>query len=357
MSNNNLSQKGKEKQSIQIQQRRTPSLDILRIILCIGVVFHHFTPERPASGPFMVLGFFVMSGFLTGIHFHSRNELNANQFYQHKIKRLFPLFLAALITGIFLNIIQCFYLHPGETGILPHMSTNQWVHLNIAQLVGYYNAPLWFMIIEFYLLICVPLLFWFYHKKWALPGLLLISMLTSFFLYQQVPYCSDHGCGLYYSPIARSWQFIAGLVAAKALLTLSPGNAVRRQFANFACIIMTLIFLTAGVWSMIVKQAEDLHFWNYTFDFDFTVVGMFCVLVPLLYSRSWNTNDKLSRILSYLALLTYPIYLFHVPVFIVCSGIQKRLLPDYAELSVLTAVIISIIVSDIALRLQRKYIG
>ena len=357
MSNNSLSQKECDKPSIEIQPRRTPLLDVLRIILCIGVVFHHFTPERPASGPFMVLGFFVMSGFLTGIHFHSRYELNAKQFYQHKIKRLFPLFLTALITGIILKGIQCFYLNPGEAGMIPHMNINQWVHLNLAQLAGYYNAPLWFMIIEFYLLICVPLLFWFYHRKWALAGLLLISMLTSYFLYQQIPYSSDHGCGLYYSPIARSWQFIAGLVIAKALLTLSPGSAVRRNFANFACIIMTLVFLTAGVWSMIVKQAADLHFWNYTFDFDFAVVGMFCVLIPLLYSRAWNANEKLSRILSYLALLTYPVYLFHVPVLSVCSGIQKRLLPDHAWLSALLAVIISIVVSDIALKLQRKYIG
>lgn len=305
----------------------------------------------------MVLGFFVMSGFLTGIHFHTRDELNANQFYQHKIKRLIPLFLTAFITGIFLKVVQCLYLCPGEAGILPHMNTNQWVHLNIAQLVGYYNAPLWFMIIEFYLLICVPLLFWFYRRKWALSGLLLTSMLTSYFLYQQIPYSSDHGCGLYYSSIARSWQFIAGLVVAKALLTLSPGNAMRRKFANFACIILTLVFLAAGAWSMIVKQAADLHFWNYTFDFDVAVVGMFCALIPLLYSRSWSINDKLSQIISYLALLTYPIYLFHVPVLMVCSGIQKRLLPDYAGLSILLAVIISIVVSDIALRLQRKYIG
>lgn len=82
--------------------------------------------------------------------------------------------------------------------------------------------------------------------------------------------------------------------------------------------------------------------------------AMFSVLIPLLYSRPWEVNEKLSRWLSYLAQLTYPVFLFHVPVYILCTGFQKRIFPDYSAIFVVLAVVITIVLSEAAIRIQRN---
>lgn len=336
------------------QSSRATLLDIFRIILCVGVAFHHFIPIRPASGPFMVLGFFVMSGFLLGVQFEKTDKLDVSRFYSGRLSRLLPMFLVAMIIGFVVKALLVF-AKPEVHSLIPTWELTEWTNLNIAKLIGFYNAPLWFMGIIFFMLLCAPILFWVYKKKYAIYGLLIICALTSWGLYQQVPYSSDHGCGLYYSPLARSWQFVAGLAAAKIYAHFSLKNISFLRIANIICILLIAIFLAGGAWSMMVKQAADLHFWNYTFDFDFIVVCMYSVLIPLIFSRNWKINEKVARLLSYLALLTYPIYLFHVPIYITFSGVLNRLNIDNNLICILITMVITIFVSDIAMRVQKRY--
>ncbi len=300
----------------------------------------------------MVLGFFVMSGFLLGLQFERTDKLDISRFYDSRVTRLLPMFFVALIVGIiFTSLRVC--INSSVYTILPTWELKEWTNINIAKLIGYYNAPLWFMGIMFFMLLCAPMLFWFYKKKYAIYGLWIICILASWGLFQQVPYSSDHGCGLYYSPLARSWQFIAGIVAAKMFVKYYKKILLSR-IVNIICIFLIAIFLVFSIWSMMVKQAADLHFWNYTFDFDFIVVCMYTLLLPLLYSRNWKVNAKVAHSLSYLSLLTYPVYLFHVPCYITCAVFLNKLGIDNLLFTSFFSLIITILVSDIAMRVQKR---
>jgi len=335
---------------------RAPFPDFLRIILCFGVCFYHFTPERPACGSYMVLGFLVMSGFLLGVHFERISALDALRFYSSKVKRLLPLFVVALAIGVGVRWALCI-VNPGTSGMLPAYSSEGWGNFNPAIFVAYYNAPLWYMVIEFFMLLCAPFLFWAYKGRLALYVVLALSVLTACFLYSQVPYSSDHGSGLYYSPIARLWQFVAGLCAAKIMSRCSGGeHPIRRRVANTACVLLAGLFLAGAWWTMSVKQAAELHFWNYTFDFDCIVVLLYAVLVPLLYSRTWKMGGKPSSVLAWLALLTYPVYLLHVPFYIAITGVWKRIFTDVDFICVGLVVAVTMVAGALLLQLQKKLI-
>lgn len=332
-----------------MQTNRATLPDILRIILCVGVAFHHMTPIRPASGPFMVIGFFVMSGFLLGMQFESLDKLDISRFYNGKARRLLPMFFTALLAGFVLKL-AVFVLKPETSSILPNWQPTEWGNINPARLIGFYNAPLWFMWIIFFMLLSAPLLFWLYKKKYAIYGLLALCILTTWSLFQQIPYSSDHGCGLYYSPIARSWEFVAGIVAAKIYAQCSIKSPILKCATNIICICLIIIFLAAGTWSMLVKQIADLNFWNYTFDFDFIVVFLFSLLIPFLFSANWKINERVAHSISYLAILTYPIYLFHVPIYIACSLTCAKIGISHNLIAVAIAIPTTLVVSIFSMR-------
>lgn len=98
--------------------KRSVLIDIFRIILCVGVVVFHYTPVRPCSGSLMVLGFFVMGGFLLGMDFERLNEFNLKSFYVHKAKRFLPLLLVALGLGVVASAVK-HWLLPSEYGLFP----------------------------------------------------------------------------------------------------------------------------------------------------------------------------------------------------------------------------------------------
>lgn len=338
-----------------MQTNRATLPDLLRIILCVGVVFHHMTPIRPASGPFMVLGFFVMSGFLLGRQFESLDKLDVSRFYDSKARRLLPMFLAALITGFVLKL-ALFVLKPETSAILPNWQPTEWGNINPARLIGFYNAPLWFMWIILFMFLCAPLLFWLYKKKYALYVFLALCLFTTWGLFQQIPYSSDHECGLYYSPITRSWQFVAGMAAAKIYPPRQIINA-KRVTTNIILVFLLIIFLAAALWSMLVKQATDLNFWNYTFAFDFGVVFMFCMLIPLLFSTNWKLSERAACFISWLAILTYPIYLFHVPIYNACVIACSKFGIPHNIIAVALSIPITLIASIFAMRIQKRFFG
>lgn len=76
---------------ISTSKGRSQIMDIFRIILCIGVVVYHYTPERCSTGPLMVNGFLVMSGFLVGFSIFSTKGLNVHYFFNSKCRRLLPI--------------------------------------------------------------------------------------------------------------------------------------------------------------------------------------------------------------------------------------------------------------------------
>lgn len=190
----------------------------MRILLCAGVTIYHFTPERPASGSFMVLGFFVLSGYLLGRRFFTRNELDVCTFYRDKFIRLVPMFIAAFIFGVFMTGVKAFIT--GEGGILP--TEYEWASFNLATFVSHFNSPCWYIIDLLALMAVAPLFFFFSRYKYGLISAIAAVLLLGIMIHGHLPHYHK---GPYYMPLVRSRQFMAGMLAAQLELQYFSGKA------------------------------------------------------------------------------------------------------------------------------------
>ncbi len=296
----------------QIQPgQRAVLLDLFRIILCIGVVVYHYTPERPSSGPFMVNGFFVMSGFLLGVSFLSGKAFDVCRFYGNKARRLLPMFLFALVLGFWYRV------RVGD-GALPPGPEGEWWPFYPVKWLSYYNTPLWYMGVEFVLLFLAPFFCFLFAGKGRLELCTLGMALLTAFYFSRVPENAPFGNGLYYSPLARSWQFMTGIVVARLFAYIRSKGVAERPFFRWSTYALFAVFLVLGGVLMVVKQVKQLNYWNYTFEFDVYTTLFFALLVPLLFVQTPRVSPRVSRSLAWMAALTYPIFLLHVAVYHHC---------------------------------------
>lgn len=337
---------------------RAPFLDLFRIILCLGVVVYHYIPNRPSSGPFMVLGFFVMSGFLLGLYFDRLNQFDVETFYRKKALRLLPMFITTVILGFLLRSVGE-VIFTGQLSLLPDFSTTEWAHCNPARLITHYNTPTWFMIVVLNMLICAPLLYVLYHKKAGLDILLIAGLLVSLLLYAQLPAKPTlFADNLYYLTLYRAYQFIAGIYAAKIFCHLyrKVKTEKYRAIKNALTVFLFSLFIIISTLLIICKQEKDLHFFNYSIQFDIISVAFFCGLIPLLYSSRITLRDSTASCINYMAALTYPMYLVHVitykPVYLLAEKYADSL-PGW--IPPVSAFILSAGISAILLHAQNKY--
>lgn len=342
-----------------LMRRRAPMLDVLRIMLCIGVVWHHYLPEKPASGSFMVNGFFVLSGFLLYVGFIGKKQLDVCSFYVRKSVRFLPLFLLAIACG-FIQIHMREFVHSGCMGdILPPFTVQEWGNFHLVHLIHFYDGPAWFMVVEFHMLLIAPFLFVISKKRVWFHSFFFLMAAVSAALYTRVPYKAALGEGLYFSSVARCWQFLAGMVAADVYLILLQKGLLQRhprlvKVLTFVCILAFLAAFGAAVY---LKQDADLHGWNYTFDYNVLCVLLYMMLIPALAHFRPACGEICGNRLQYVSALTYPVYLFHTLVYWFFVPLYIRLInADWNGGSHIVggiSVMVTIAVSVVAMRLQK----
>lgn len=217
--------------AVSATPNRALALDFLRISLCAGVVLYHYTPVRCSTGPFMVIGFFVLSGFLMGMAFQRMTVLDPTTFYTHKSKRFLPMLAATIL----FSVLAKFYIGRG----LPTAADFSWGNFSIPVFMVWYNTPTWYMGVELLLLLAAPFFFFLYHRKNGILLLFIGCSAFTCFLFSQVPYASKFGDGLYFSPVARCWQFVAGILAAQLVsarykVTFTPLSLSSQQSRRIA---------------------------------------------------------------------------------------------------------------------------
>lgn len=219
--------------------------------------------------------------------------------------------------------------------------------------------PALVLTIEFNMLLIAPFFFVVIRKRLVLHLLFVVLLGVSAFLYAQVPYMADRGAGLYYSTIARSWQFVAGMVAADVyLLLLQRGILLKhRCLVSIVTAASFICFLAATITLMYFKQCEDLHYWNFTFDFNLLSVSLYMLLIPLLFHMGNIGGQSIRNMLCCLSVLTYPVYLFHVLVVSVVGPAVTYVFDNsYGNvlLGGLLSGMVTIVISYVAMRWQKK---
>lgn len=299
----------------EIQFRKNdyrPDIDGLRAIAVLSVVVFHAFPALIPGGFVGVDIFFVISGFLISKHIWedlSAGKFSIKTFYARRVRRIFPALSVVLLACLLMGWV---ILTPGEYEKLGrHVFAGALFLSNFLfwQESGYFDSAadtkpllhLWSLGIEEQFYIAWPLFlafFWRYNKRlgWALLGVMGISLAYSMIVVRN-DVVAD-----FYSPFTRFWElalgaYLAYITAQK--LTISAAN--RNHFSWLGlCLILGAVVITKdnyhfpGAWALLPTLGA----------------------VFLIYAGegAWLNRNVLShRLLVWIGLISYPLYLWHWP--------------------------------------------
>lgn len=294
-----------------------PDIDGLRAIAVLCVVLFHAFPEWLPGGFVGVDVFFVISGFLiSGIIFKNLNEgvFSFFDFYSRRVRRIFP---ALLIVLIFVYVFGWYTLLSDEYKQLgKHVAGGATFSSNIILWLesGYWdNAAakkpllhLWSLGVEEQFYIVWPLILWLAWR--ARLNLLLVTLVilgVSFVF--NVYLSANNSVVAFYWPLTRFWELLFGAALAYVGLIFQRGDmdAVKAGWLRSSCSIAGAMLLVAAVvW---VKEKSFPGFWA-------LIPTIGAVLIIAAGKDAWLNRVFLSsRILVWIGLISYPLYLWHWP--------------------------------------------
>ncbi|SFD16607.1 acyltransferase family protein [Massilia yuzhufengensis] len=300
-------------------------IDGLRAVAVLAVVIFHAFPAVLRGGFIGVDIFFVISGFLISsilLRELQQGVFSFAGFYARRVKRIFPaliLVIAACLAFGWLALFPDEYEQLGK-----HVVGGAGFAANFfywAQ-VGYFDTAsdtkpllhLWSLGIEeqFYILWPVVLL-----AAWRLRlNLLMVAAVLAMVSFAvNVGFIAQHPTATFYSPASRAWELLLG--AGLACLHARPaGSGLGKWSPNL--VAWTGVALLAAGLALITRER---HF-----------PGWFALLPALgallligAGPQAWFNRVVLSnRLMVWVGLISYPLYLWHWPLLSFAQIIESR---------------------------------
>jgi len=284
----------------------------------LAVLGFHAFPDWVKGGFVGVDVFFVISGFLIStIIFENleKNSFTFAGFYARRVNRIFPALFVVLVSIL---VIGWFAFLPDEYKQLgKHTSGGAGFISNILlwKESGYFDVSaetkpllhLWSLGIEEQFYIVWPFILWFgWKRRFNLLWLTLAIATISFAL--NIWFVHNNITVAYYSPLTRFWELLIG--ACLAYLTLFNPQVLKSQVIKSANLksFVGIGLIIAGL--TIITQNEKFPGW--------------WALLPTLGAAliiaggptAWvNRNILSNRLLVAIGLISYPLYLWHWPLF------------------------------------------
>ncbi len=289
-----------------------PSIDGIRAIAVLAVILFHAFPNAIPGGYIGVDIFFVISGYLiTNIIVTqvSAGNFSFKDFYARRIRRIFPALILVLVSGYALGWFVMLADEFKQLG--KHIAAGAGFFANWAYWLesGYFDElhelkpllNLWSLGVEEQFYIFWPCIILLLVKlKVNLRGALLFLVGFSFFL--NVFLIKDYQSATFYLPFSRFWELgLGGILAIeKDSINKWNVNPVGIFVIGALAIFAPMFFLSSKSlfpgWAALAP-----------------VLGTTFILIGI--HRGGLSSSLLSnRVLVYLGLISYPLYLWHWPV-------------------------------------------
>lgn len=270
---------------------REPWIDFLRGFASLGVVFFHLNEVRNVDDEYadiMSYGwlgvpvFFVISGYCVMIS--GLADSSAGKFLIKRLMRVFPPYWASLAIVMMVVVVRVQVADVNDVTVLPKEPLAWIATLALAtkpvSQVGTINWVYWTLSYEiaFYLVMTVALIRW----KFFLPTMLAVTLISSgqmFFQLVGIP-------GLFFLDY---WPPFA----------LGVGLALWSFSRSALAVILTL---TSGVLTILITQQEVA-----------IAAILTAISIPILRNHKAMGYAKLERPFAALGLISYSLYLTHVP--------------------------------------------
>lgn len=362
-------------QQVFPSSNRLDALVTLRGFACLMVLVAHCAAPREAmflalwdvswlwfsAGGVAVRIFFCLSGYLMGKLFYTQkyklNKTGILNFFRNRALRVFPLYYFAVI------VLSVF--------VYPHIwQPANWQYLFRLLTFTYnqtlpviFNGALWSLSTEVQFYLCVPAIFWLFHKRLVTPKsifqvclvLLAASMIIRYFGWQEivgrVPNFNEQlgeFAKYYYTPLIMNWDsFLCGFLLNPLILSQrlpAKLTLVKRGWAFI--VILGLYLITAFVKYynqpalLIIAPALS------------SIVTCWFIWIFESGKEYHETakNEKLTwkacrrnpiRLLEIFGILSYGMYVWHLPLIVAFTPIFTSANPLEAYFKRLIATIIS----------------
>lgn len=282
----------------------------------MAVVFFHAFPSSLRGGFIGVDVFFVISGFLiSGIVLDGleRGTFTFSDFYQRRIKRIFPALF--LILAACLALGWCLLMADEYKSLGKHIAGGSVFASNfiLAKEASYFGAAadskqllhLWSLAVEEQFYIVWPLVLWLaFNRKWNFLLVSLLAAIASFYLNIR-----QSGIDLtvdFYAPQTRFWELMFGSALSCAIRQMP---AERKEGGNVIpgwASIVGAVLLACG-FGLLDKEIGFPGKWALV-----PVLG--AVLIICAGPNAWVNKVVLSnRVLVWIGLISFPLYLWHWP--------------------------------------------
>lgn len=290
-----------------------PDIDGLRAFAVLSVVLYHAFPSLLPGGFVGVDVFFVISGFLiSGIMFKSLQAGNFcfSDFYARRVKRIFPALIVVLVASF---AFAWFVLFNDELKQLGNHLLRAAAFLSNFILwheSGYFdNAAetkpllhLWSLAIEEQFYIIWPLIVWALWRLKAWRWQVIFTLAVASFAWNVYQSQRDltHD---FYSPLTRFWELLCGALLAYRTVVLSASQKLVQTCAALgaALLVLAVVCIDAdkrfpGAWALL------------------PVMG--AVLIICANDQAWvNRVVFANRFAVWMGTISYPLYLWHWPIF------------------------------------------
>jgi peptidoglycan/LPS O-acetylase OafA/YrhL len=269
--------------------------------------------------------FFVLSGFLiTGILLNSLKSDNYfSAFYARRFLRIFPVYYLLLFIVMIVALVAA--LPTSDFWLYFFYVQNFKLGLNhfVADFPNVFNHT-WSLAIEEQFYLCYPLLVWYFNEKklpWILAGIILLSIGWKYYLSLSYPENS-----------------IVFLHTLSNIDFLAAGGIVAICFRNFApssvrTVLIILSGLFIGGYYLALHYILNVHFFLYPFSraglhgqfFFMLLLPLSCLLLAIVYQSNLLLTRWIfeNQAITYLGKISYGLYLYHFPVFILMDRYVK----------------------------------
>lgn len=317
--------------TIQIKSKHgidyRPDIDGLRAIAVLLVVIFHAYPEKIRGGFIGVDIFFVISGYLISSVLYQDMQagtFSILKFYERRVRRIFPALIATLIF--------CFAI--GWVILLPHEFKQLGGNIAggavfISNLLywkesGYFDSlaitkpllHLWSLGVEEQFYIFWPIFFYVAVKrKWNVLQVTIFVTVLSFIA--NIACSRIDSIAAFYAPVTRFWELQCGALLAWSKLQEKNTWAIGGN--SFLCL------LGIGMIGMSAYQINDTMIFPGWVAL-FPVAGAALVIAS---NKDGLINKYIlsNKIIVWIGLISYPLYLWHWPLLSFAAIVEGRL-PD-----------------------------
>ena len=289
-------------------------IDGLRAIAVLLVVIFHAFPSFLTGGFIGVDVFFVISGYLiTSILLNENGQIlkKIGNFYIRRIRRIFPALIIILYCAFFLGWITLYATELAKLGLHIFGGAGFFANIIYENEAGYFDTQsskkillhLWSLSVEEQFYVIWPLLLAVgAHLK---RHKLIIFLIVSASFLASAIFSNIYREFSYYSLITRFWQIGAGGMLAIYL----KGNHSTTIFQSFKWLATPLLFLLIFFAAIIDRE--------YVYPGFLSVIPVLITLILLRQPIESSLYFKIvsSRLMVYIGLISYPLYLWHWPIF------------------------------------------